>query len=97
MLKPIWEALQHEIKRLQEIDGTLTVQTERSETTSGVQSYTLATAPLFANGAKGGDMIWISNGRKTGEGVGAGTGIVAYYNPNTNSYYRFADDTAALA
>jgi hypothetical protein len=57
---------------------------------------TLASAPLSAQGAKAGDMVFIANARKTGEGVGVGTGLVAYYNPGTNSYYRFADDTAVV-
>lgn len=92
----VWESLQQEVKILRSRVDNLIIRSERSETTSGVPAYTLATAPLAADNAKGGDMVFISNGRKTGEGVGVGTGIVAYYNPNTNSYYRFADDTAVV-
>lgn len=92
----VWTSLQQEVKELRNRVEVLIVRSERSETASGVPAYTLATAPLAANNAKGGDMVFISNGRKTGEGAGVGTGIVAYYNPNTNSYFRFADDTAVV-
>lgn len=96
MLNMMWDDLQAEIKSLHEADTFIIARTERAETASGVPSYTLANAPLLANGAKGGDMVFISNGRKTGEGAGLGTGLVAYYNPASNSYYRFADDTAVV-
>lgn len=96
MFDQVWKTLQDEIATIKANAKEQLVKSERSETTSGVSGYTLATAPLAANGAKGGDMVWISNARKTGEGAGLGTGLVAYYNPATNSYYRFADDTAVV-
>lgn len=97
MLKAMWDSLQADIRGLQSQDEEIIIRGERSETASGVAFYTLATAPLAAQGARAGDMVFITNGRKTGEGAGLGTGLVAYYNPATNSYYRFADDTAVVA
>lgn len=96
MLNMIWDDLQTQIADINSRLDTLTAITERAETCSGVPAYTLAAAPLSASGAKRGDMVFITNGRKTGEGAGTGTGLVAYYNPGTNSYYRFADDTAVV-
>jgi hypothetical protein len=96
MLGLMWDQLQREIQELQDTDRQLYARTERSETTSGVPSYAFASTPKLVNGAKNGDMVFITNARKTGEGAGLGTGLVAYYNSATDSYYRFADDTAVV-
>lgn len=64
--------------------------TERSEQAGGVQSLAFADIPTDGIGA--GDMLWISDGRKTGEGTGAGTGVLVYYNPATLSWKRISDD-----
>ena len=56
-------------------------------------SVTLGTA----NGLPGltaGQQIYISNGRKVGEGAGAGTGVVAYY--SNAAWRRPSDDTAVV-
>lgn len=92
----MWDQINNEIKAIKKRIDTLESRTERCETTSGAPSVTLANAPLAATGARGGDILFISNGRKTGEGAGLGTGLLAYYNPNTNSWYRPADDTAVV-
>lgn len=68
---------------------------ERSETAGGMASSTLAAAPLLVDGGmSNGDMLFISNGRKSGEGAGAGTGVPCYYNAATNQWLKFSDDTA---
>lgn len=48
-------------------------------------------AGLSAEGATA--YAFISDGRKSGEGVGAGTGTPAYYNLATLSWKYFRDDT----
>lgn len=90
----VFEDLNKQLAAVKADVRLLELRTERAETASGVLELTLAAAPLAVNGAKGGDMLFISDGRKSGEGAGAGTGLIAYYNPATDSWYRPADDTA---
>ena len=54
-------------------------------------SVTLTTANGLS-GLTAGQQIYISNGRKVGEGTGAGTGVVAYY--SNAAWRRPSDDTA---
>lgn len=96
----VWQDLTEQvaqIKKQMEIMGRLS---ERAETSGGhPAAATLALAPTVAGGASGlkaGDSLWIGNARKSGEGVGAGTGLIAYYNPSTDSWYRPSDDTAVV-
>lgn len=51
-------------------------------------------ADLPTSGVRDGAMVWVSNGRKSGEGASAGTGILAYFNESTLSWLRFRDDAA---
>lgn len=92
----IYEDLQGQVKATNKKLATATAQSERAETSAGHPSGTLASAPLAANGARAGDQYFVTNGRKVGEGAGAGTGVMAYYNPATNSWYSGASDTAVL-
>lgn len=70
---------------------------ERSETAGGMASSTLADAPLAVDGGmSNGDMLFITNGRKSGEGAGAGTGVPCYYNAATDSWFTFSSDTAVV-
>lgn len=95
MLQIVWDELQVQIDSLRSDMNALLARSERAETAGGMATSTLAAAPLFATGGVGdGDFLFISNGRKSGEGVGAGTGIPAYYNAATDSWLRFSDDAA---
>ncbi len=66
---------------------------ERSEVAGGVETFTVATLP--AAGERG-RMRWVSDGRKLGEGAGAGTGVVAYDDGGA-TWRRTADDTTVVA
>ncbi len=57
-------------------------------------SYTIATLPN-ATGVGDATMAFATNGRKVGQGVGAGTGIPVYADGGV--WYRFGDDTVAAA
>ena len=95
----IYNLLNQQLEQTKSDLRRLTSLTERAETAGGVTSKTLADAPTVANGiggVTGGDMLFISNGRKVGQGAGAGTGIPAYYDPTTDSWRRLSDDTAVL-
>lgn len=74
---------------------------ERAEIADSVPAYNLADAPLAVDGGLGAGtadgyitLAWISNGRKSGEGVGAGTGILAFYNSSTNSWFGIRSEVA---
>lgn len=72
-------------------------RSERAEIAGGVSASTLANAPTNAGtNTDGVSLLFISNARKVGEGVGAGTGTLCYFNPATGTWFRVADDTAAV-
>lgn len=60
----------------------------------GVAVATVATLPL-ASVATRGYLRYVSNGRKTGEGVGAGTGVLAYN--DGVAWRRVSDDSTVLS
>lgn len=62
----------------------------RSEVTGGVQAVLFAALPPVSPVAPG-RLFFVTNGRKVGEGAGAGTGVPAY-DDGTN-WYRTSDDT----
>ena len=55
---------------------------------------TVATLPVA--GAAG-QFYWASNGRKAGEGGGAGTGLMVYWNPSTSSWFTFSGNIAVTS
>lgn len=59
--------------------------------TVSVGSFTVATMPV----ASAGVVAYASNGRKVGEGSGAGTGVMAY--SDGSAWRRFSDDTVLAA
>lgn len=74
---------------------------ERAEIADSIPAYTLAAAPLAATGGLGTGsayitLAWISNGRKSGEGAGAGTGVLAVYQPSSNTWLRLTDYSAVV-
>jgi len=79
--KAIVEALVARIRKLE--------TQERSEVTGGIR--TVAFAALPAAGETGRE-LFVSDGRKLGEGVGLGTGVPVYDDGGA-SWRRFSDDT----
>jgi hypothetical protein len=60
---------------------------------SSLTRYTVATLP--ATGTYEGKLAFATNGRKVGEGPGAGTGVVVYY--SSAAWRVFATDAAVAA
>jgi hypothetical protein len=90
-------------KHISAVERTLeqTRRVERAEIADSIPAYNLADAPLAADGGLGDGtaggyitLAWIANGRKSGEGAGAGTGILAYYNSGTNSWFGVRSEVA---
>lgn len=94
LLEMVWYAMQAELAQLKARIALVEIRTERAETAGGIATSALTDAPLAADNAADGDLLFITDGRKSGEGVGAGTGVPAYYNGATDSWFRFSDDTA---
>ena len=72
---------------------------ERAEIADSIPAYLLVDAPLAVDGGLGDGtsyitLAWISNGRKSGETAGNGTGILAYYNSSTDSYFGVRSEVA---
>lgn len=74
---------------------------ERAEIADSIPAYTLANAPLAADGGLGDGtnggyitLAWISNGRRPGEGAGLGTGVLAFYQASSNTWIRIDTYTA---
>jgi len=91
MVEFVWTELGKQIVDNRRDLRLIAQRTERSETAGGHQSYTFATRPTANN--SGGDEIWISDGRKVGEGAGAGTGVLCYWNPATSTWKLHRDDS----
>lgn len=95
MLEWVWRELKTEIAAVQkQIDQSKRI--ERAEIADSIPAYTLANAPLASDGGLGDGttyitQAWISNGRKSGEGVAAGTGVLAVYQASTNQWLRLTD------
>lgn len=93
----VWQELQNEISRVSARVSEIERLTQRSETAGGVPSFAYADAPRAADGGMSDgtayiDLIWISNGRASGEGVGAGTGQLCYYKASVDDYYTVRGD-----
>ncbi len=65
---------------------------ERSEVTNAVPAVTVANLPTPQ---QAGRVRFATDGRKTGEGVGAGTGTLVY--DDGVAWRRVADDTTVVA
>lgn len=91
----VWAELQGQLNDLQK-QVQIAQQTERALFSDSVPAYTLATAPLAAQGGLGNGVSyitisWISDGRKSGEGAGLGTGVLAVYQSLSNQWLRLTD------
>ncbi len=64
---------------------------ERAEITGGVENNAVATLPAAG---QDGRVRFATNGRKTGEGVGAGTGVLVY---DDGTAWRRVDDGTTVA
>lgn len=100
MVEMVYAELKKEIDTV-ETQVQRNQRVERAEISDSVPAYTLANAPLAADGGLGDGtdggyitLAWISNGRKSGEGAGNGTGILAYYNSSTNTWFGVRSEVA---
>lgn len=76
----VWELIAERFRKLE--------TSERSEITGGLSPVAFADLPAAG---QAGRMIFVTDGRKTGEGAGAGTGTPAY--DDGVAWRRTADDS----
>ena len=81
------EALRNLRDRIRDLEAN-----ERSEVSNAVPAVTFANLPAVG---QTGRMRFVTDGRKLGEGPGAGTGVLAYDDGGA-SWRRPSDDTAIL-
>ncbi len=97
MVELIYQELKSEIRTLQKQVNT--AKPERAEIADSIPAYLLVDAPLNADGGLGDGssyitLAWISNGRRPGEGVGAGTGVLCFHQSSTDTWIRLDTYTA---
>lgn len=80
------------IKRLEKRLNNITNLSRRSEITGGFIRRTAA--ELAALTAYNGMVAYCTDGRKSGEGAGNGTGVPVYYDETTGDWLVFRDGTA---
>jgi hypothetical protein len=69
--------------------------TEQAGFSDGIPAYTFANLPTtgLGNGTSYITTAFCSNGRKSGEGAGTGTGVPVYWNAATSQWLKFSTDT----
>lgn len=93
ILGAVWSVLQAEIADVQkQVDGQ-SVKTEVALSSDAIPAYAFADLPAtgLADGVAYISLAWVTNGRKSGEGVGAGTGVLAIYNTAGNNWLRVGE------
>lgn len=98
MLSWMYGQIQDDLANLETRLSVTSQKGERAESVGGFQSFAYVDRPLAADGGMQTDnfsyvdIIFIYNARKSGEGVGAGTGVPCYYDPLVDDYRRFEDN-----
>ena len=85
---PLITRLSARLDKLEKRFNSLLAQSQRSELTGGVERILFAD---IATAGQAGRLIFITDGRKVGEGAAAGTGTLAY--DDGTDWYRVGDDT----
>lgn len=93
MLNYVWSELNREIQSRKSDTAEGQAQERTGEAFSFPKS-TLADAPLAADGMATYAVRFITDGRKGGEGAGLGSGVPCFYNPATDEWLTFHDNTA---
>jgi hypothetical protein len=97
----VWRQLQGQLNELRK-QAQINSQVERALFSDSVPAYTVASLPTLANGGLGNGTSYVtlafaSNGRKSAEGAGLGTGQLVYYNAPTDQWLRVRDDSLITA
>lgn len=99
VLDMVWEQLKSEINVLNQRVTKVETKTEQAGYADGVPAYVVASLPTngLANGQSFVTIAFASNGRKSGEGAGLGTGVPVYWDAASLQWLKFSDDTAVTS
>ncbi|MBA3867789.1 MAG: hypothetical protein H0X30_01395 [Anaerolineae bacterium] len=101
LLELVWQGLKSQLNDLnQQVEDTKRV--ERALIADSTPAFTVANLPTAANGGLGNGssyatILWASNGRKSGEGAGTGTGVLVVWQASLGQWLRTSDYTQVLA
>lgn len=95
ILDMVYDSLKKEIAANKKATVKLITTTEQSQYVDGIPAATKVNLPTdgLANGSTYASIWFCSNGRKSGEGIGAGTGVPVYWNNATGKWFTFSTDT----
>lgn len=89
MIEQIYNDLQNGLASLRRDMREISQNSDVVGAAYGFPVSTLANAPLAADGQITYAVRFISDARKSGEGVGLGTGLPAFYDPASDSWLDF--------
>lgn len=101
IIELIWRDLRSEIQKTQTAMQRASLRAERAGYADSIPAFAFADLPLAADGGLGNltsyvTVAWVSDGRRPGEGAGMGTGVLAFYQPSTDSWISVFDQTAVV-
>lgn len=101
ILEVMWRQLRSEVATVRKTTQRTSLQSEEAAVAESVPASTLADAPLAVDGGLPDGtsyltMRWINDGRKSGEGAGSGTGVLAWYDSGGDEWLSVFDQTAVL-
>ena len=86
MIDELRRAFENVVERIRNLEAN-----ERSEVTGAVVALAFASLPAAG---QAGSLLFVTDGRKTGEGAGVGTGVLAY---DDGTAWRRVDDGTTVA
>lgn len=91
--------LTRQIHTLESDVRSLHTVTEQSGYSDGIPAYTVANLPVagLGNGTTFVTVAFASNGRKSGEAAGLGTGQLVYFDTPSGLWLRVRDDSVITA
>lgn len=96
LLDHVWDNLQGQIASVQKQVNRQSVKTESALYADSVPAFTFANLPGqgLADGSTYISLAWCSNGRRPGQGAGAGTGTLVFWDQGTAAWRNIHDYTA---
>ena len=101
LVEMVWNELRQELNTIKQ-EVQINSQVERALFTDSIPAYTVANLPTAANGGLGNNtsystILWASDGRKSGEGAGTGTGVMVVWQASLGQWLRLTDYTQVVA
>lgn len=95
ILDLVWDEMQAIAKKSDAGIAQLHGTTEQAGFSDGIPAAPFASLPTLGlgNNTSYATVWFCSNGRKSGEGVSAGTGVPVYWNTATSQWLKFSTDT----